>query len=136
MRWLSWMISMKTHLGTGSVVQSCLIFAAPWTAACQAFCLSPSPGACSNSRPTSHWCHSTILSSVALFSSCPQSFPVSGYFPMSWLLVSGGQNIGLSASAPVLPKNIQDCFPLGWAGLSSLLSKGLSRVFLSTTVGK
>ena len=96
-------------------------------------CPSPTPGACSNSCPVSRWCHPTISSSVALFSSCPQFFPASGPFPMSQLFASGGQSIGVSASAPVLPMNIQDWFPLGWTGWISLLSKGLSRVFSNIT---
>ena len=99
-------------------------------------CPSPSPRVCSDSCPSSWWCHPTISSSVTPFSSCPQSFPASGSFPMSWLLASGGQSIGDSASASVLPMNIQDWFPLGWTGLITLLSKGLSRVFSSTTIWK
>ena len=78
--------------------------------------------------------HLTILSFVIPFSSCLQSFPASGSFPMSQLFASGGQNVGVSASASVLPMNIQDWFPLGWTGLISLQSKGLLRVFFSTTV--
>ena len=97
-------------------------------------CPSPTPGACSNSCPLSRWCHPTISSSVALFSSCPQFFPVSGPFPMTQLFASGGQSIGVSASAPVLPMNIQDWFPLGWTGWISLLSKGLSRVFSNKSI--
>ena len=76
-------------------------------------CLSPTPGACSNSRPSSRWCHPTISSSVIPFSSCLQSFSASGSFPGSRLCASGGQRIGLSASASVLPMNIKDWFPLG-----------------------
>ena len=83
---------------------------------------SPSPGVSSNSCPLSHWCHPTISSSVARFSSCPQSFPESGSFPMSQLFASDGQSIGTSASASVLPMNIQGWFPLGLAGLISLLT--------------
>ena len=90
-------------------------------------CPSPSPRACSNSRPVSRWWNPTISSSVVPFSSCPQSFPASGSFPMIWLFTLGGQNIGTSAS--VLPMNIQGWFPLGLIGFISLLSKGLSRVF-------
>ena len=96
----------------------------------------PSPTPCSNSCPSSQWCHPTISSSVIPFSSWLQSFPVSGSFPMSQLFASGGQNIGASASASILPMNIQDWFPLGLTGLISLLSKGLSRVFSNTTVQK
>ena len=91
-------------------------------------CPSLTPGACSNSCPLSRWCHPTILSSVVPFSSCPQSFPASGFFPMSQLFTSVGQSIGVSASASVLPMNIQDWFPLGWTGWISLQFKGLSRV--------
>ena len=97
---------------------------------------SPSPGACSNSCPLNRWCCLTISSSVAPFSSCLQSFPASGSFPMSGLFTSGDQSIGGSASASVLPMNIQGWFPLGWTGLISLQSKGLSRVFSSTTIWK
>ena len=82
-------------------------------------CPSPSPGACSNSHPLSQWCHPTISSSVVPFSSCPQSFPVSGSFPMSQFFTSGDQSIGVSASASVFPMSIQDWFPLGLTGLVS-----------------
>ena len=92
------------------------------------------PRVCSNSCLLSWWCHPTISSSVASFSSCPLSCPASGSFPMSWLFTPGGQSIGASAS--VLSLNIQGWFPLGLTGLISLLSKGLSRVFSSTTVWK
>ena len=97
---------------------------------------SPSPRVCSNSCTLSWWCHPTILASVAPFSSCPQSFPASGSFPVSWLFISGSQDIGASASASVLPMNIQSWSPLGWTGCISLQSKGLSRVFSNTTVQK
>ena len=97
---------------------------------------SPTPGVCSNLCPLSQWCYPTILSSVVPFSSCPQSFPVSGSLQMSQLFTSGGQSIGASASESVLPMNIQDSFSLGWIGWSSLQSKGLSRVFSNTTVQK
>ena len=99
-------------------------------------CPSPSPGACSHSCSLSLWCHSTISSSIVPFSSCPQSFPASGSFPMSQLFTSGGQNIGASASASVLPMKIQDWFPLGWTGWIFSQSKGLSRLFSNTTVQK
>ena len=89
-------------------------------------CTSRSPGDCLNSCPLSRWCHPTILSSVIPFSSCLKSFPASGSFLMSQLFVSSGQSIGLSASASVLPMNIQHLFPLGWTGLISLQSKKLS----------
>ena len=97
-------------------------------------CPSASPGACSHSRPLSQWCHPTISSSVIPLSSCLQSFPASGSFLMSWLFTSGGKNTGASASASVLPNDIQDWFPLGWTGWISLQSKGLSRIFSDTTV--
>ena len=99
-------------------------------------CPSPTPEACSNSCPSSRWCHPTISSSVVTFSSCLPSFPASGSFLMSQFFTSGGQSIGVSASASVLPKNIQDWFPLGWTGWISLQSKRLSRVFSNTTVPK
>ena len=99
-------------------------------------CPLPTPWACSNSCPSSWWCHAIISSSVVPFSSCFQSFPASGFFPMSQFFKSGGQSIGASASASVLLMTIQGWFPLGWTSLISLLSKGLSRVFSSTTVWK
>ena len=92
-------------------------------------CPSPTPRVYPNSCPLSQWHHTTISSSVAPFSSCPQSFPASGSFPMSQLFTSGGQSIGVSASASVLPINTQNWSPLGWTGWISLKSKGLSRVF-------
>ena len=98
-------------------------------------CPSPTPWAYSNSCPLSRWCHPTISSSVVPFSHL-QSFPTLGSFPMSQFFASGGQSIGDSASASVLPMNIQDWFPLGWTGWISLQSKGLSRVFSNTTVQK
>ena len=97
---------------------------------------STTPRTCSNSCPSSQWCHPTISSSVTPFSSCPQSFPASGSFPVSWLLASGGQSIRASASASVLPMNIQDWFPLGLTGLIYLHFQGLSTVFFNTTVQK
>ena len=99
-------------------------------------CTSPTPGVCSNSCPLSQWCHPTISSFVVPFASFLQSFPALGCFLMSWLFASGGQSTGVSASASVLPMNIQDWFPLGWTGWISLQSKGLSRVFSNTTVQK
>ena len=99
-------------------------------------CPSPTPGVYSNSCPLSWWCHPTISSSVVPFSSCPQSFPASGSFPMSQLFTSGGQSIVVSASASVLPMNTQDLSPSGWTGWISLQSKGRSRVFSNTTVQK
>ena len=99
-------------------------------------CPSATPRVYPNSCPLSQWCHPTISSSVIPFSSHLQSFPASGYFPVSWFFPSGGQSFGVSASASGLPVNIQDWFPLGWTGRISLQHKGLSRVFSSTTVQK
>ena len=99
-------------------------------------CPSPTPRACSNSHPSSQWCHPTISSSVVPFSSYLQSFPASGSFPMSQFFASGGQSIGASASASVLLMNIQDWFTLEWSDWISLQSKGLSRGFSNTTVLK
>jgi len=99
-------------------------------------CPSPIPRVHPNSCPLSQWCHPTRSSSVILFSSCLESFPASGSFPMSQLFSLGGQSIGVSASTSVLPTNIQDWFPLGWTGWIFLQSKGLSRVFSNTTVQK
>ena len=99
-------------------------------------CPSPTPGVYSNSFPLSQWCHSIISFSVIPFSSHLQSFPVSGSFLTSQFFTSGGQSIGVSASASVLPMNTQDWSPLGWTGWISLQSKGLSRVFSNTTVQK
>ena len=99
-------------------------------------CPLPTPGACSNSYSLSWGCHPTISFSVVPFSSWLQSFPASGSFLMSQFFASGGQSIGVSASASVLPMSIQDWFPLGCTGWISLQSKGLSRVFSNTTVQK
>ena len=99
-------------------------------------CPPPTPGVHPNPCPLSRWCHPTISSSVVPFSSCLQSFPASGYFPMSQLFASGGQSIGVSASTSVLPMNTQDWSPLGWTVWIALQSKGLSRVFFNTTVQK
>ena len=99
-------------------------------------CPSPTPGVYSNSCPSSWWGHPTISSSVVPFSFHFQPFPASGSFPMSQFFASGGQNIGASVLASVLPMNIQFWFPLGLLGWISLLSKGLSRVFSNTIVQK
>ena len=98
-------------------------------------CPSPTPGACSNSCPSCRWCHPTTLSSVVPFSSCLQSFPALGCFPMSQFFASGGQSIRASTSASVFPMNTQDWFPLELTDLI-LQSKGLSRVFSNTTIQK
>ena len=99
-------------------------------------CPSPTPGVHSNSCPLSWWCHPAISSSVVPFSSCPHSFPASGSFLTSQFFTWGGQSIGVSDSASVLPMNTQDWSPLEWTGWISLQSKGLSRVFSNTTVQK
>ena len=99
-------------------------------------CPSPNPGVYSNSCTLSQWCHPTISSSVTPFSSCLQSFPASGPFPVSQLFASRGQSTGTSGTASVLPVNIQDRFPVGWTGWTSSQSKGLSRAFSNTTVQK
>ena len=106
--------------------RSVWLFATPRIVHTTPPCPSPAPGAHSNSCPLSRWCHPTVSFSVVLFSSHLQSFPTSGSFQMSQVFASGGQCIGVSASASVLPVNIQDWFPLGLAVLISLLSKGLS----------
>ena len=108
------------------------LFTTPWTAACQASLSSPSPRVCPSSCSLYQWCYPAISSSDTLF--CPQSFPESGTCPMSHLFMSDKQNTGASASAPVLPVSIQGWSPLRLTGLISLLSKGLSGVFSSTTV--
>ena len=99
-------------------------------------CPSPTPRGDSNSCPLSRWCHPTISSSVNPFSSCLQSFPAWGYFPVSQFFTSGGQSIGVSILTSVFSMNIQDWFRLGWTGWISLQSKRLSRVFYNTTVQK
>ena len=99
-------------------------------------CPSPTPGAYSDSRSTSQWYHPTISLSVIPFSSLLQFFPVSGSFPMNQFFAAGGQSIGVSVSASILPVNTQNWFPLGWIGWISLQSKGLSSAFSNTTVQK
>ena len=111
-------------------------FGTPWIAALQASLSITNSRSLLNSCPLSRWCHPVISSSVVPFSSCPQSLPASGSFPMSQLFAWGGQSIGISASASVLPMNTQDWSPLGWTGCISLQSKGLSRVFSNTIVQK
>ena len=102
------------------------LLATPWAAHARPPCPAPTPGVYSNTCPLSWWCHPIISSFVIPFSSCLQSFPASGSFQMSQFFTSGGQSIGVSASASVLPMNIQDWFPLGWTGWISLQFKGLS----------
>ena len=120
------------------VVQSLIyvwLFATLWTADARLFCPSLSPGICSNSCPLSQWCSLTISSCATPFSFCLQSFQASGSFSIKFF-ASGGQSIGASTSKSILPVNIQGWFHLGLTGLISLLSKGLSRVFSSTTIWK
>ena len=119
-----------------SVSQSCLTLWPHGLQHARLPCLSPTPGAYSNSCLLSQWFHPTISSSVIPFSSCLQSFSASGSFQMSQFFASRGQSIGASALASVLPINILVWFPLGWTGLISLQSRGLSRVFSNTTVQK
>ena len=109
-----------------SVTQSFWLFVTHGLEHVRPPCSSPTPRVYSNSFPLSRWCHPTISSSVIPFSSCSQSFPASGAFPMSQFFLSGGQSIGVSASTSVLPVNIQGWFPLGLTGLITLQSKGLS----------
>ena len=99
-------------------------------------CPSPNPSTYPNPCPLSRWCHTTISSSIISFSSCPQSFPASGSFPVSQLFTSSGQSTGVSASASVLPMNTQDWSHLGWTGWISVNSKGLSRICFNTTALK
>ena len=112
------------------------LFVTPWIAARQAFLSISNSWNLINSCPLSQWCHPAVSSSVVPFSSCPQSLLASESFPMSQLFAWGGQSIGVSASASVLPMNTQDWSPLEWTGWTSLQSKGLSRVFSNTTVQK
>ena len=127
---------MVTSVQFSSVAQSCLILRPRESWHTRPPSPSPTPGACSNSCPLSWWCHPAISSSVGPFTSCTQSLPASGSFPMSQLFAWGGQTIGVSASASVLPMNTQDWSPLRWTGWIALQSKGLSRVFPNTTVQK
>ena len=133
---MQWLITVSLSVHFNSVKFSCSL----WPHGLQHArppCPSPTPGVYSNSHPLSRWCHPIISSPVIPFSFHPQSFWASGSFPMSQFFTSGGQSIRVSASASVLPINIQDWFPLGWTGwITSLLSKGLSRVFSNTTVQK
>ena len=130
----------RGHLGLSSVQFRCSVVSdSLWPRGLQHTrlpCPSPAPGVYSNLCPLSRWCHPSTSSSVVPFSSCLQSFPASGSFQLSQLFASGGQSIGVSASALILPMNIQDWFPLGWTGWISLHSKGLSRLSSSTTVQK
>jgi len=135
--WLPWPYTATlTSFSVQSLSSVMSNSAIPWTAACQASLSITYSWTCSNSCPSSWWCHPTISSSFIPFSSHLQSFPASGSFPMSQFFASGGQSIGVSASASVLAVNIQDWFPLGLTDWISLQSKRLSRVFSNTTVQK
>ena len=112
------------------------LFVTPWITARQASLSITISRSSLRLSPSSQWCHPAISSSVVPFSSCPQSLPASGSFPVSHLFTWGGQSTGVSASASVLPMNTQGWSPLGWTGWISLQSKGLSRVFSKTTVQK
>ena len=134
----------KKHMDKGwtlviqfsSVAQSCLTLCDPMNHSMPGLLSITNSWVHPNSCASSRWCHSAISSSVVPFCSCPQSLPASGFFPMSQLFTWGGQSIGVSASASVLPMNTQDLSPLGWTGWISLPSKWLSRVFSNTTVQK
>ena len=128
--------NIQYYLQFSSVTQSCPTLWLHGPQHTRLPCPSPTPRVYPNSCPLSWWGHPTIWSSVIPLSSCLQSFPASGSFEMSQLFTSGGQSIEVSASTSVLPMNIQDWFPLGWTGWISLRSKGLSRVFSTTTVQK
>ena len=117
-----------------SVVKLCLTLKCHGLQHARLSCPSLSPGVCSDSRPLSKWCYLIISFSATLFFFCLESFPGSGTFPMNQLFASDNQNTGVSTSASVLPMNIQDWFPLELTGLISLLSKGLSSIFSSTTI--
>ena len=132
-RWAQWTKIQFSSVQTLSRVQ---LFATPWTAACRTSFQSSTPRVCSNSCPSSWWCHPTILSSVVPFSSHLQSFPASRSSLMNQFFASGGQSICVSSLASVLPMNIQDWFPLGCTGWFSLQIKGLSGVLSNITVQK
>ena len=137
--WMSDLINAVYNQSTfqfSSVAQSCPTLRPHEPQHTRPPCPSPATGVHSNSCASSRWCHPAISFSVVPFSSCPQSFPGSGSFPMSQLFASGGPSIGVIASISVLPMNTQDWSPLGWTGWISLQSKGLSRAFSNTTVQK
>ena len=135
-QWFSNVRSISYCYYCCSVAKLCLILCNPMDCSMPGFPVLHLPGACSNSCPLCLWCHPIITSSVVPFSSCLQSFPASGSFLMSPLFASGDQSIRASASASVLPMNIQDWFPSGLTGVTSLQFKGLSKVFSNTTVQK
>ena len=126
----------KIPISSVQLLSHVQLFVTPRIAEVRLPCPSSTPRAYVNSCPLSRWYHLTILSSVIPLSSCLQSFPASGCFQMSQLFTSGGQSIGVSALASVLPMDNQDWSPLGWTGWISLQSKGLARIFSNTTVQK
>ena len=127
---------MKTAAAAAKSLQLCPTLCDPMDCSTPGPCPSPTHGIHSNSHPLSRWCHPAISSSVVPFSSCLQSLPASGSFPMSQLFTWGGQSTGVLALASFLPKNTQDWSPLEWSSWIFLQSKGLSRVFSNTTVQK
>ena len=134
--WISFLLSpskIMVQFSQFRLLSHVRLFVTPQTAARQASLSIPTPRACSDSCPSCWWCHPTISSSVILLFSSLQSFPASRSFPMSQFFTSGGQSNGVSASASVLPMNIQNWLPLGLTGWISLQSKGLSKVFSNTT---
>ena len=132
--WIKTWYIYTTEYCCCSVAKSCLTLWPPKLQHARLLCPSLSLWVCLNSCPLSQWCYLTISSSAAPFSSCPQSFPASGSFSMSQFFTLGGQSIGASASASVLPMNIQGWFPLVLTGLISLVSEGLSGVFSNSIV--
>ena len=132
----SWDPTWVTEFSSVQLLNCVPLFVSPWTVAHQASLFITNSQSLHKIIPLSRWCHPTSSSFVIPFFSCLQSFPTSGSFSMSQFFASGGQSIGASASASVLPMDIQNWFPLGLTGLIFLLSKGLSRVFSNTTVQK
>ena len=128
--------SLTEHFSSVQLLNCVQLFMTPMDFSLPGCPVHYQPPVSSNSCPPSWWCNPTISSSASHFSSFLQSFPAAGYFPMSQFFISGGQNIGASTSASVLPMNIQDWFPLGWTGLISLQFKELPSVFSSTIVQK
>ena len=128
--------SAYSGISSVQLLSNVRLFVIPWNAACQASLSFTISQSLLKFMYTELMMHPTMSLSVAPFSSCPQSFPASGSFLMSWLFASSGQSIGVAALATVLPMNIQGWFPLGLTGLIFLLSKGLSRVFSNTTIWK
>ena len=134
LKWTSYLFSFSTQ---SVQLLSRPNFLTPWTAACQtSLSITNSQSLLTNSCPLSWWCHPTISSSIIPFSSCLQSFPASGSFPVSQFFTSDGQSIGVSGSTSVLSMNIQDWFPLGYTSWIPLQSKGHSGVFSNTSVQK